>query len=494
MDLENTIEFILQLSGSAKYLHDERKSQDTVRWACKYRVNKRSEQIDADASNFAKNPKWCKDKDKIGATHVVTEVTYGFRAYLIFETEITKTITAKEIEGSLEALIQALPGLNVGGGAQVSISENETIVDDVLRFTFYGDTWIDPPPATYQDAKELTNKLTDKALEDERVISFSIAPLSDYCDESDAILNEISKANNDEVLRIMVEMAEVKMFLAKLKGTKLATDFLRYKEMLLDLETRFLLFQTRLKSGIQKLLPEVRKDISLEDCLTKLVGAYYDSPWRKDKFFTLLNVRQKEIETIESIIYHDELPAPPRVVIDLDKSGDGNECIINNDYLIVYDLEVMPENADKLGEIYEKNRTVNEENKWFNQARQVGKNRPIFKNFLNLANMNNERSICFLISLNKIDSTNSVPFKLTLQKEGENIMENLKRPMRVINYELISKGHDYLKLLVTHSRIKQVDGVLKATLQNTLQSISNDDEAGNDNIHNQAIFLTIDSL
>ena len=410
---------------------------------------------------------------------------------MIFETETTKTINAKEIEGELDVLIQALPGLQVGGGAKVKVNENETIVDDVLRFTFHGDTLIDPPPATYQDAKKLYQELPSKALEDVRAVAFSIAPLSDYCDQTDTILNEISQENIGEVQKIMVEMAEVKMFLEKLKGTKLATDFLRYKEMLLDLETRFILFQARLKSGIQKLLPEVRKDISLEDCLTKLVGAYFASPWSKDNFFTLLNVRQKEIETIESIIYHDELPAPPRVVIDLDKSGDGNECIINNDYLIVYELEVMPENANKLGENYERSRSVNEENKWFNQARQVGKNRPLFKNFLYLANKNNERSICFLICLNQINSTNSVPFQLTLQKQGENIMENLKRPMRVTNYELISKGHDYLKLLVTHSRIMQIDGVLKATLQHVLPSIANDNEAGNDNKHNQVIFFSL---
>ena len=41
---------------------------------------------------------------------------------------------------------------------------------------------IDPPPQSFEDAVEVYRSLPSKSIQDERVISFSIAPLSDYCD------------------------------------------------------------------------------------------------------------------------------------------------------------------------------------------------------------------------------------------------------------------------------------------------------------------------
>ena len=68
---------------------------------------------------------------------------------------------------------------HVSGFFNFSDSENEVVNE--LRFTFHGDTVIDPPPQTYEDAIEVYKSLPARALEDERVVSFSIAPLSEYC-------------------------------------------------------------------------------------------------------------------------------------------------------------------------------------------------------------------------------------------------------------------------------------------------------------------------
>ena len=46
----------------------------------------------------------------------------------------------------------------------------------------HGDTIIDPPPQTFEDAVKVYGSLPAKSKEDERVVSFSVAPLSDYCD------------------------------------------------------------------------------------------------------------------------------------------------------------------------------------------------------------------------------------------------------------------------------------------------------------------------
>ena len=76
-------------------------------------------------------------------------------------------------------------------------------------------------------------------MEDERVVSFSIAPLSDYCGVADEILNSISDQNIEFVTNMLVDFEAVDKVLRRLKSTKLASDFLTYRSILLDLEARF---------------------------------------------------------------------------------------------------------------------------------------------------------------------------------------------------------------------------------------------------------------
>ena len=85
-----------------------------------------------------------------------------------------------------------------------------------------------------------------------------------------------------------------------------------------------------------------------------------------------------------------------------------SECIVGHDYAIVYDLEILPKNAQTLSEDHEKaieqGITLDESGKWFNDELQVGSNRPLLRDFLELAkqteNGADAASICFLVSLN----------------------------------------------------------------------------------------------
>ena len=111
--------------------------------------------------------------------------------------------------------------------------------------------YIDPPPQTFEDAIEVYKSLPGKSLEDERVVSFSIAPLSDYCGVIDEILNSISDQNIEFVTNMLVDFEAVDKVLRRLKSTKLASDFLTYRSILLDLERRFELQRSQFIYRIQ---------------------------------------------------------------------------------------------------------------------------------------------------------------------------------------------------------------------------------------------------
>ena len=118
-----------------------------------------------------------------GATHVITEVKYGFGAQMSFTSRKFENRSKSEIQGSLEIAIKNMGPISAKGSGFFNFSDSENEVVNELVFTFHGDTVIDPPPQTYEDAVEVYKSLPSRALEDERVISFSIAPLSEYCDD-----------------------------------------------------------------------------------------------------------------------------------------------------------------------------------------------------------------------------------------------------------------------------------------------------------------------
>ena len=109
----------------------------SVREIMKYHTTSKQIQLVANIETMDKER--CKRIKDIGATHVITEVTTGFNAYLLFEKEIEKHQTKKQIEGSLDILIKALPNMEIDGEAQINFNETENITRHALSFTFIGD-------------------------------------------------------------------------------------------------------------------------------------------------------------------------------------------------------------------------------------------------------------------------------------------------------------------------------------------------------------------
>ena len=78
--------------------------------------------------------------EDLDATHVITEVTYGFNAYLMFEKAYDKNEQAKEIGGSLHVLIKKIPTMVIEGRASITFIENQTEFQNSISFQFRGDT------------------------------------------------------------------------------------------------------------------------------------------------------------------------------------------------------------------------------------------------------------------------------------------------------------------------------------------------------------------
>ena len=408
---------------------------------------KKGRQLTVVSAKSAKNQKMC--SPSLGATHVVTEIKYGFNAFMVFESQVTEKYSAQDVTGALKVAVK-MGLLKAEGQGNISFSEDVKAVKNSLHFKFHGDTIIDPPPQTYADALVVYRSLPNRSIENERVVSFSIAPLSDYCDDLSLTLVDISNGNVETASDIVGDFETVNKMIRKLKNHKLSQDFQSYRAVLLDLEHRFEVFQSKFSSNLQRLLPLIRSGHNNETELTESLEDYNNSPYEKEKILELLGTRQKEIETAEYIIYYPDLPN--NTYIDFDHTGDMSKCIIGHDYTLMYELNILPKNTAELGEMYE-NGTLNETGEWFMEKKQVGENRPLLHDFSQLAQKNKEEgsaSICFLISLDQIKDQSEKAFQLKLLKNGVTIIKGFRAPQKIWNMKEEASGRDHIEMTVYH--------------------------------------------
>ena len=411
-----------------------------------YSFQKKGRQVTVLSSDSVKNPDIC--ESDLDATHVVTEIKYGFNSFMIFESQVTNTSSVTQLSGSLQSAVEMVASILPGSSDPEWTDEIEEVASS-LKFKFHGDTIIDPPPQTYEDAINVYKLLPERSIIDERVVSFSLTPLSDYCEEFNPVVIDISDGIIESASNIVVDFETVDKEMRKLKSYNLPLDFQRYRAVLLDLEERFEEFKSNITSKMQTMLPLVRSGQADEGELAELIRQYNDSPYEREMFLGLLGTRQKEIETAEYIIYHPDLPS--NKFIDLDHTGDMSKCIIGHDYALVYELEIIPQNITNLGDMYESG-SLNEGSKWFMDEGQVGENRPLLYDFIQLAKKNEDAgsaSICFLISLNQIGESQKA-FQLKLLKSGTTIVEGFRAPQKIRKMDEIEIGVDHVQLRVHH--------------------------------------------
>ena len=85
-----------------------------------------------------------------------------------------------------------------------------------------------------------------------------------------------------------------------------------------------------------------KKEKNPERELTCLVAKYSQSAYNKEKFFTILNTRKKEIEIAELILYNEKIRGRnlTNIYINYDDDGSMATCIMNHPFAIGMTLNI----------------------------------------------------------------------------------------------------------------------------------------------------------
>ena len=192
-------------------LQDARKTEKMQSVSFMYQSIKKIEYINQDLRMSPDFPELCKNvgSDRSSPTHVVTSVTTGCNAVLVFNKMLTSDTTESKIAGHLKATI-SMGGLNASGEFTVNMTENDTRFTEDLQVVFYGDVILEKNPTTYATAKEAIEQISTKALESTTIIYYDLSPIDKYCDERSSILNKLNEEKIERTLEVKMASKELK--------------------------------------------------------------------------------------------------------------------------------------------------------------------------------------------------------------------------------------------------------------------------------------------
>ena len=198
----------------------------------------------------------------------------------------------------------------------------------------------------------------------------------------------------------MDEFEDMNLNMEFLLESQVALDYTPVGALLNSLETQHIAFKHNITKNIQEVLPKIRGGGAAERQLTDLVNRYDISPYAERTFKNMLKTRKREIEVIDSII--EVSSALDNVKVDIDGSGDGFECGLRNKFTLHYVLHLLPyENPNEFAQMYTDGVLPDEDEKWFNDLTISGEMGKMSIDFQKFAELNKDRSICFVISLER---------------------------------------------------------------------------------------------
>ena len=286
---------LIDISGAASFLRDRVSSSLQERVTMRYKCTTKSKNLTMEHLG----------KDRIMhtkvltddlATHVVTGITYGARAFLTFDRKHESNETKQNVHGEIRAMVDKIPSVGIGTGAELDINDKEKDTAEHMSCKFYGDFIPKDNPTTYQQAVALCQNISQQLGENNEnalPVEVSLLPLIYLDQQATMLVCNIEDDLVEKATNILEKLHDLDVKCNDLLETK-AGRTLKYSEnkikKLRNLGSRY---KTFFQNKIAQILPEIRGGRANVSELSEILMAYEKSP-----FSGALDVAKKhEIET-----------------------------------------------------------------------------------------------------------------------------------------------------------------------------------------------------
>ncbi|KAG8147536.1 putative Stonustoxin subunit alpha protein, partial [Naja naja] len=287
---------LIDVGGSAQYLHNTKKSKQQARVTIQYKTTTRYEQLN---HLERENVTYPAVFEQGTATHMITAILYGSQAFFVFDREVSSMETVKDIEGSLHATLTK--EISIGGEAKVKLTEEEK--ENALKFSckFHGDYSLERNPVTFQDAVKVYETLPKLLGEDgEKAVPVRVwlYPLTKLDTKAAKIVREISLTLIFDAEKILEELNEIQMQSNDLAKNPMAETFPDIQEFKNLCKQHRQTFQKELA----RVLPSIPVGGEEEGTLGELLTSINQSPFNSQRLCEFLDTKKREMSFIKSYL------------------------------------------------------------------------------------------------------------------------------------------------------------------------------------------------
>ncbi|KAM3823553.1 verrucotoxin subunit beta-like [Vipera latastei] len=293
---------LIDVRGSAKYLHDTKKSKQQARVTVQYKTTTNYEQLTMSHLGI-QNISHPEVFEHGTATHVVTAILYGAHAFFVFDRAVSSTEMVKNVEGDLHVTIKKM--ISVTGQADMKLNEEEK--ENALKFscTFHGDFSLEKNPVTFQDAMTIYETLPKQLGKDgEKAIPVWVwlYPLTKLDPKAAKMVREISLALIFDTERILEELNELQMESNDLAKDPICDTFPDIKRKIKQFNDFCKQHRQTFQKQLARMLPSIRGGGQKEATLVDILMSINQSPFNSQRLYEFLDIKKREINFVKSYL------------------------------------------------------------------------------------------------------------------------------------------------------------------------------------------------
>ncbi|KAI5629141.1 verrucotoxin subunit beta-like, partial [Silurus asotus] len=296
---------LVEVGGSAKYLHDNKSSARQSRVTMQYSQTTCFEQLTMKELAHITYPQVFEQKT---ATHVVTAVLYGAHAFMVFDHTSAENENKQNVEGNLFSVVKKLPNMSIEGEASLQMTDGEKEVAENISVTFYGDFELEENPTTYKNAMDVYKKLPVlmKQQQNKGVpLTVWLFPLTLLDSNAAKLVREISMSLVRKTEKVLEEMGEVERRCNDLIKNQMADNFPDVKARLVKFQDVHIDYKIAFQKALVTVLPDIRGGTQEDKALGDILSIHNTSPFTADKMNQWLDYMMSELSILSSCVLKD---------------------------------------------------------------------------------------------------------------------------------------------------------------------------------------------
>ena len=295
---------LVNVQGAAKYLDDRKTSSHHSRVVLKYETTTELKQLTMEHLGRGK-VQYPEVFDQDIATDVVVGILYGAKAFLIFEREVSKDESEKEVHGNMEVLVKSLPGISIDGRGSVDITEDQKKKTEKMHCKMYGDFRTEESPTTYEEAvrvyKQLPSLIGDKG-QNAVAVQVYLRPLSEIDSKGQRMVREISANYISKTCEIQEHIQCIESKCSDLIRGDVCSSFPRVKKQLSSFKSNISRYKIFFQKKLLPLLPSIRGGGAEESALGDIFEEKERSPFAQTCIDAWIVEKEKEMKRLQGMI------------------------------------------------------------------------------------------------------------------------------------------------------------------------------------------------